>query len=89
MTSAVLWGSAWALSLTTGWGSKDGAPESCQLLPALALFILTATTHLLPQALAAAPLQLLCRRGHPLELLLLVRRQRHVGVRHLRWCGHR
>ena len=88
MTSAILCSSVWALSLTTGWGSKDGAPESCQLLPALALFILTATTHLLPQALAAAPLQLLCRRGHPLELLLLVRRQRHVGVRHLRWCGH-
>ena len=85
MTSAVVWGSAWALSLSTGWGSKEGAPEPYRLLPALALFVLTATTHLLPQALAAAPLPLLCRKWHALVLLLLVQQRRHLGVRYLCW----
>jgi len=86
VTSAVLRGSAWDLSLTTG---LEVSLEQGLCSLALACFVLTATTRLLPQALAAVHLQLLWLRRHALVLLLLGHRQKWLGVRHLRWQGHR
>ena len=44
MTSAILCSSVWALSLTTGWGSKDWAQVlHYPALPGLTLFVLTAS----------------------------------------------
>lgn len=44
---------------------------------------------LLPQALAAAPVPLLCCRRHPPALLQLDQQSRHLGVCQLRWRGQR
>ena len=52
----------------------------CWGLPGLAHLVLTATTPLLPQALAADPVQLLWSGEHPPTVLPLKHQNEHVGL---------
>ena len=61
----------------------------CRALPALARLVLTATTPLLPQALAADPVQLLWSAEHPPRMLLLEHQNEQVGLRQMCWPGYR
>ena len=60
-----------------------------QALLGLAHFVLTAPTRLFPQALGAAPVQLLCCGRHSPALLLPEQQRRRLGVQSLCWHGHR
>ena len=71
-------------------GVEQTEHQSCEgALPGSGHFVLTATHHLFPQALAAAPLQLLCCTRHTSTLLQLESKHICMGVQHLCWRGHR
>ena len=52
-------------------------------------FVLMAATPWFPQALAAAPLQLLCCARHSSALFQLESEHSQLGVQRLCWRGHR
>ncbi|XP_031467357.1 uncharacterized protein LOC116240926 isoform X1 [Phasianus colchicus] len=71
-------------------GGAQTEHQSCEgALRSSGHFVLMVTTRCFPQALAAAPLQLLCCTRHSLALFQLESKHNQLGVQHLCWRGHR